>query len=113
MTRGREAFPYRSRLQSRQEADLASENLLFSHRKAFPPALPHEMDRRGKGLPVSEPLIQQKGNILLAQGPYGIDGHPENWEKLRQAEHSHCPSARSLKIVTASICDCFFMHIWT
>ena len=74
MTRGREAFPFRSRFQFRQEAVLASENL--SQRKAFPPALPHEMERRGKGLPVPEPLIQQKGNILLAQGPDGIDGRP-------------------------------------
>lgn len=54
-----------------------------------------------------------KGNRLLAQGPYGIDGHLENCEKLRQAENSHCLSARSLMIVTASICDCFFMHIRT
>lgn len=40
-------------------------------------------------------------------------GHLENCEKLRQAENSHCLSARSLMIVTAFICDCFFMHIWT
>lgn len=111
MARGREAFPYRSRFQSRQEAALTSENL--SQRKAFPPALPHEMERRRKGLPVPEPLIQQKGNILLAQGPYGIDGHLENCEKLRQAENCHCLLARSLMIVTPFICDCFFMHVWT
>lgn len=86
---------------------------IFLREKLSSRLLSHEMERRRKGTSCPRTTDSTKGNILLAQGPYGIDGHLENCRKLRQAENCHCLLARSLMIVTPFICDCFFMHVWT
>lgn len=109
---GREAFPLQVQPPVQTGSSSGFRESSFSQ-KSFPSRFTTWNGPAGKGLPVPEPLIQRKGDRLLAQGPYGIDGHLENCEKLRQAENSHFLSARSLMIVTASICDCFFMHIRT